>query len=146
LLTPLAVASGNRTPGSVGMVPPSPQTPAIMLAVARVRAAFAAPLTVRQLHDHLVTGQDADVVHPHLPADVGEDVVSVLQLHAELRVREGLRHGALHLDGLFLLCHANSGSRIVRAATTAGSPTPCANVSSRAPRRSPHRVGPTPDR
>lgn len=54
LPTPMAVASGARTPGSV-TVPPSPQTPAIMQAVARMRAAFAAQLTVRQLHDHLVT-------------------------------------------------------------------------------------------
>jgi hypothetical protein len=55
LPTPLAVVSGARTPGSVGTVPPSPPTPAIMQAVARMRATCLAPLTVRQLHDNLVT-------------------------------------------------------------------------------------------
>src|SRR5690606_22979902 len=64
----------------------------------------------REFHDHLVARQDADVVHPHLPTDVGEHVVAVLQLDTELRVREGLRDGALYLDGLFFLCHTVSGS------------------------------------
>src|SRR5947209_19682060 len=36
-----------------------------------------------QLHLDAVTGQDPDVVHPHLPGDVGEDLVAVVELHAE---------------------------------------------------------------
>src|SRR5580692_3383795 len=34
-----------------------------------------------ELYDYPVVGQDADVVHPHLPADVSENLVPVVQLH-----------------------------------------------------------------
>ena len=40
----------------------------------------------RKLHDDAVLGQDADVVLPHLAADMGEYLVSVLQLNAEHRI------------------------------------------------------------
>src|SRR5215467_1920357 len=40
-----------------------------------------------QLHDHPVIRQDADVVHAHLPADVSQYLVPVVQLHTE----EGIR-------------------------------------------------------
>src|SRR4051794_4155937 len=39
-----------------------------------------------ELDDHTVLGKDADVVLAHLPRDVGEHLVAVLQLHAEHRV------------------------------------------------------------
>src|SRR5262252_2972727 len=56
----------------------------------------------RHLDRHLVARQDLDEVHPHLARDVGEQPVTVLQLHAERRVRERFDHGALDLDALFL--------------------------------------------
>src|SRR5690242_21706268 len=34
-----------------------------------------------QLDDHPVVGEDPDVVHPHLPADVSQYLVPVVQLH-----------------------------------------------------------------
>src|SRR5437879_2997916 len=52
----------------------------------------------RQLDLDPVTGKNADEVHAHLAAYVGEHPVAVLQLHAEHRVRQGLDHGALDLD------------------------------------------------
>jgi hypothetical protein len=52
----------------------------------------------RELHLHPVPGQDPDVVHPHLPLDVGQHLVPVLQLHPEHSVREGLDNGPLDLD------------------------------------------------
>src|SRR4051812_14427050 len=67
--------------------------------------ATAGQVVGRELHDHAVLGQDADVVLPHLAADVGEDLVAVLQLHAEHRVGERLDHTALDLDGPVLLRH-----------------------------------------
>src|SRR3954470_12108429 len=42
----------------------------------------------RELHLDAITGQDADVVHAHLPGDVGEDLVAVVELHAEHGVGE----------------------------------------------------------
>jgi len=46
---------GNGTPLPRTPVPASPATPAIMQAIARVRATCLAPMTVRQLHHFLVT-------------------------------------------------------------------------------------------
>src|SRR5215471_479698 len=36
-----------------------------------------------QLDDDSVIGEDPDVVHPHLPADVGQDLVPVVEFHPE---------------------------------------------------------------
>src|SRR3954464_1646717 len=56
----------------------------------------------RELHGHLVPRKDPDVVHPHLPGDVAENDVAVLQLHPEHRVGEGFDKLPLHLDRFFL--------------------------------------------
>ena len=67
----------------------------------------AAPRKVvwRQLHDDTVLGQDADVVLPHLAADVGENFVTVLQLNAKHRIGQGLDHSTLNLYGAVFLGH-----------------------------------------
>src|ERR1700737_5296411 len=57
----------------------------------------------RQLHHHPVLGQDADVVLPHLAADVSKHLVAVFQLNAEHRIGQGLDHAALDLYGAALL-------------------------------------------
>src|ERR1700739_235046 len=59
----------------------------------------------RQLHDHPVLGQDADVVLPHLAADVGQPLVTILQLNAEHRIGQRLDHATLDLYGAVFLCH-----------------------------------------
>src|SRR2546430_16151698 len=59
----------------------------------------------RELYDDAVLGQDADVVLPHTSGDVGENAVTVLQLHPKHRVREWLDDPALDLDGPVLLRH-----------------------------------------
>src|SRR5262249_50267571 len=51
-----------------------------------------------QLDQDLVPGNDAYEVHSHLPADVREDRMTVLELDLEHGVGEGLRDGALHFD------------------------------------------------
>src|SRR6185437_16902359 len=48
---------------------------------------------------------DADVVLPHLAADVRQDLVAIGELHPEHRVREWLDHSALDLDGPVFLRH-----------------------------------------
>src|SRR4051812_31478674 len=60
----------------------------------------------RELHDHAVLGQDADVVLPHLAADVGEHPVPVLQLDPEHRIGQRLDDATLDLDGPVFLRHA----------------------------------------
>src|SRR4249919_3138880 len=56
----------------------------------------------RQLHQHPVPREDTDVVHPHLPRDVGQHVVSVLELHPEHGVGKRLGHRPFDLDRVLL--------------------------------------------
>ena len=58
-----------------------------------------------QLDGDLVAGQDADVVHAHLPGDVAEHNVPVLQLHPKRGVGQILENLALHLNDV-VLCHS----------------------------------------
>ena len=52
----------------------------------------------RHLNLHLVAGKDLDVVHTHLSGDVGGDDVTVLKLHTEHCVTEGLDDHAVLFD------------------------------------------------
>src|SRR6266498_3506229 len=80
----------------------------------RFRARFSSPSFVpvhdpaacqvvrRQLHQHPVPREDPDVVHPHLPRDVSQNVVPVFELHPEHGVGERLGDRSLDLDGVLL--------------------------------------------
>src|SRR5437016_7216409 len=65
----------------------------------------AAEVVRRQLHLHLVARKDADVVLSHLPRDLRQHLVAVVQLDAEHRARKGLGALAFDLDLVFLLRH-----------------------------------------
>src|SRR5206468_7225374 len=56
----------------------------------------------RQVHRHLVARQYLDVVHPHLPGDMTEYDVAVLQLYPERRIGQRFQDFSLHLYRLFL--------------------------------------------
>src|ERR1700734_2898847 len=58
-----------------------------------------------QLYDNPVVRQDTDVVHPHFPADVSENLVPVVQLHAEEGIRERFDNRAFNFDGAVFLGH-----------------------------------------
>ena len=55
-----------------------------------------------ELHLDAIPGQNPDVVHPHLPGNVGEYLVAVLQFHPEHGVRQGFDDRALQYDRVFL--------------------------------------------
>ena len=59
----------------------------------------------RKFHDDSVLRQDADVVLPHLAADVGQDLVSVGEFDPEHGVREWLDDATLDLDGTVFFGH-----------------------------------------
>src|SRR5207249_10516854 len=61
-----------------------------------VRDAALAQVVGRNGDGDDVTGQDADEVLAHLPRDVADQLVPVVQLDAELRVRQRLHDLALH--------------------------------------------------
>ncbi len=52
----------------------------------------------RDFDTHPVPGQDADAEPPHLACHVAQDLVSVVELHPEHRVRERLDDLAFELD------------------------------------------------
>ena len=55
-----------------------------------------------ELNLNLVAGENADVMHAHLSADVREHLMTVLQLDAKHRVRQRLGDSALEHDRIFL--------------------------------------------
>src|SRR5437016_319468 len=61
----------------------------------------AAQIVWRELDRHLVARQNLDEVHPHLARDVGQHLVSVLELDAEHRVGQRLDDRSLDLDAFF---------------------------------------------
>src|SRR6478735_1192043 len=87
------------------LVPTGREGPAGKGLFVAVNDATAGQVVGRQLHDHAILRQDADVVLPHLAADVGEHAVPVLQLHPKHGVGEGFDHPTLDLDGPVLLGH-----------------------------------------
>lgn len=54
-----------------------------------------------ELHLHLVSGQDSDVVHPHLSGDVSQNFVSVVEFDAEHRVWKRLENGPFKQNCVF---------------------------------------------
>src|SRR5439155_18250056 len=91
----------------------------------------------RQLDLDPVTGKNADEVHAHLAAHVGEHPVAVLQLHAEHRVRQGLDHGALDLDRVFfghaVLRPSGSVPRVRISGPSSVTATVCSKCAARLP-------------
>src|SRR3954453_73965 len=67
--------------------------------------ASAGEVVRRELHHDPILREDPDVVLAHLPTDVRQDPVPVLQLHPEHRVGERLDDPALDFDGPVLLRH-----------------------------------------
>src|SRR5262245_14320484 len=63
--------------------------------------AAACQVVGRELHGDLVAGEDLDEVHPHLPGDVGQHHVLVLERHPEHRVGQRLDHRAFDLYAFF---------------------------------------------
>ena len=66
-------------------------------------------------------------MHPHLAADVGQNLVTVVEFDTEHRVREGLHNGALELDRSVLLRHTSTQTlRFCELSPAAGTahPTP----------------------
>src|SRR3954453_22421546 len=55
-----------------------------------------------ELHLDAIARQDADVVHAHLPGDVSQHLVAVLELDAEHRIRQRFHDCALEHDRVFL--------------------------------------------
>src|SRR4051812_34346571 len=99
-----------------GRGPTPSRTPTRRGSLVAVDDATAGEVVGRELHDHAVLGQDADVVLPHLAADVGEHPVPVLQFDPEHRVGQRLDDTTLDLDGPVLLCHAYTASSFDRPA------------------------------
>src|SRR5439155_8601839 len=64
--------------------------------------AAASQVVGRKLDANPVARQDPDEIHPELPADVGKDLVAVLQFDGEHRVGQRLDDGTLDFDRVLL--------------------------------------------
>ena len=60
----------------------------ILLLLVPVHDPPATEVVGAELYDDPVVRQDADIVHPHFPADMSENLVPVVQLHPEEGIRE----------------------------------------------------------
>src|SRR5256885_454782 len=76
-----------------------------LLAVA-VDDAAARQVVRRKLDADAVAGRDADEVATHAAGSVGDELVAVLELNLEHRVRGSLRDGGVHDDRLPFLVAA----------------------------------------
>ena len=65
----------------------------------------------RHLDADFVSGKNPDVVHPHLPRDVTQHLVSVVELHPEHCVRKRLDDGANHLNYVVFFSHKKFPAR-----------------------------------
>src|SRR5215472_3954582 len=72
----------------------------------------AAQVVRAELDDHPVARQDPDVMHPHLAADVREDLVPIVELHPEERIGQRFHYRALDLDGAVFLGHVLRASLV----------------------------------
>src|SRR3954451_8176279 len=77
----------------------------VLLLLVPVDDPTAGQVVRRQLDHDSVLRKDADVVLPHLAADVRQNAVTVGELDAEHGVRQWLDNAPLDLDGAFLLRH-----------------------------------------
>ena len=69
-----------------------------------VRNPAAGQVVGRHFQLHAVSQQNADVIAPHLPGEVSQNLMAVIQLDLELSCRQRLNHSAFHLD-LFFFSH-----------------------------------------
>ena len=67
---------------------------------------------------NLVSGEDADVVAPHLSRDMAQNVVTILKFDPEHGVREGLGDGAFEHNRIFFMLWQNMPCRLVPALAT----------------------------
>ena len=65
-----------------------------------IRDATPGEVVGSEFYLHLVSGEDTDVVHPHLSGDVRQDLVPIFQLDPEHRVRERFGNRAFQHDGV----------------------------------------------
>ena len=63
-----------------------------------------------KLNQDAVSRKELDEVDPDVPAEMGQDFVTIGQLHFEHIVRQRLGHLSLHFNRL-LLCHTPSFSQ-----------------------------------
>src|SRR4051812_18946096 len=80
-----------------------PKSPSCRVSLVPVDDATARQVIRRELHDDPVLREDADVVLPHLAADVRQNAVPVGELDAEHGVRQRLDQAPLGLAWCFLL-------------------------------------------
>ena len=73
----------------------------------------------RQLNLDAITGENSDVMHPHLSRDVGQHLVAVFEFDAEHGVRQRLGDRSFQNDRVFLGLSQDTDSCVVDLKTPA---------------------------
>ena len=55
----------------------------------------------RQLHSHLIAGQDSNIVFAHLSGNMRDHYMAIFQFHSEHGVGQGFDDAALYFDMVF---------------------------------------------
>ena len=63
-----------------------------------VRNSAAREIVRRQFHGHFITRQNSNEMHPHFSRDMGQYLMTIIQLNSEHGVRQRLGHRPLYLD------------------------------------------------
>jgi hypothetical protein len=79
---------------------------ALSLSFVTIRYPASIEIVGRQLHHDSVSGQDPDVVHPHLAGNVSQYFVAVVEFDPKHGVGKGFYYLSLNLNSVFLLGQA----------------------------------------
>src|SRR5579875_4189438 len=78
------------------------QAPVAQSLLVAVHNAAAVEVIRAELDGHAIAGENADEVLAHASGDMRENLVLVLELHLEQRVRQGLQDRCHYLNRIFL--------------------------------------------
>src|SRR5260370_7656465 len=80
----------------------SPATPPLQILLVAIHNPAARQIVRRKLHRDFVSRQNPDEILAHFAGNVRQDLVLVLQLNAEHRVRQRLHHRGPHFNAVLL--------------------------------------------
>ena len=66
----------------------------------------------REFDRDFVAGKNLDVMHPHLTADVSQDLVAVLKLNRKHCIRKGIKDGTFEFDNIFFGQKCSSNQKL----------------------------------
>ncbi len=79
-----------------------------------IRDTTAVEVVYGKLNRNLVARKDLDVVHTHLPGNVRQDFVAVLEFHLEHRIRQCFFYRTLEFDDILFRQKCSSKQIVIK--------------------------------